>query len=725
MRENTAVWLRRLSPRDTSHNHFFHIVAIPWSERCIDFHLLISIMGCCMATYQRESDKEMAAGRRRYPPDDKNSTRDSKTPREAPDYFSSLPDELLVKIISLLPETHDRVKFRYVSRRLQKISETPSLWREVVWRDYSSCEEKRSLDVMKAVGIHIKQLSFFQHLIYPLGTLPKVSQTTIKPMKISEMAKILHYCSNLTHLSLPVLDYSESLNDPDDQLWEAIQQMKYLEVLKVYCCSSYQPYLKLKMALKELTVNTVIRSEKNMEGFQNWMMNGFKPPNLNIIILNSSINTYSALIMLREFLLAAWPKWNVRVPTGHTACLKLYISYKPPLNLFQNAPVFQLRYGEIATFPFVQARNLGIDECFLLTDHSDSGKMIRKAKIYSQGSFSLSFDIHDHKQGILQSISNVNVTELDLTKSNLDFKQIINACPQLQRLNLHHNTVLRLEDLQMIATCCCNLQGLNLKGTLITDFDFFVKVWEILSSMNLTHLSMDTSLYFGSLDDVQEKQLVPLFKQCTKLRALELFNFATTTVLINSNLEMLLHFPSLEYLRLNGGLCGIICIQEVLTACSTLRCFYCSEMCQLSSSAYNNLQQLYILSKDTDLNDNFMDTVSAHGGLIHVFFLVHSMTVEGITTLINNSPHLLTVVVGLCERKEYKENYFVTLNASLGKKFAHRKLFTSGLSLIRQMDRELMEYANCLLNTDLLMLWPSELYIEHYFPFGLLISSVY
>ena len=81
-----------------------------------------------MAAYQRESDKEMTASRRRHPPDDKNNTtQDSKTSHKAPDYFLSLPDELLVKIMSLLPETHDRVKFRYVSRRLQKISETPSL----------------------------------------------------------------------------------------------------------------------------------------------------------------------------------------------------------------------------------------------------------------------------------------------------------------------------------------------------------------------------------------------------------------------------------------------------------------------------------------------------------------------------------------------------------------------------------------------------------------------
>ena len=43
------------------------------------------------------------------------------------DHFSSLPNEVLVKIISFLPETRDRAKLRYVSQKLRKISETPSL----------------------------------------------------------------------------------------------------------------------------------------------------------------------------------------------------------------------------------------------------------------------------------------------------------------------------------------------------------------------------------------------------------------------------------------------------------------------------------------------------------------------------------------------------------------------------------------------------------------------
>ena len=69
--------------------------------------------------------------------------------------FLSLPDEVLVKIMSFLPDSRDRVKLRYVSRRLLRISETPSLWRVFVWPDCNLREEKSLHNVMKVYGVHI------------------------------------------------------------------------------------------------------------------------------------------------------------------------------------------------------------------------------------------------------------------------------------------------------------------------------------------------------------------------------------------------------------------------------------------------------------------------------------------------------------------------------------------------------------------------------------------
>ena len=658
-----------------------------------------------MAICQRESDKEMVVSEvvsQRHPPDDKTSY------AKAPDYLSSLPNEVLVKIILLLPETQDRVKLRYVSRRLQKISETPSLWREVVWRDCNSCEEQRLHNVMKSCGIHIRRLSFSPHLIHP-RTLRLVSQTTIKLIKVSEMAKMLHYCSNLTHLSLPVLDHSKSLNGggdgPDDQLSEAIQRMKYLEVLKVYCCSSCQPYLGLKMALKELTVHTVIHSVEDIKEFQNWMMNGFNPPNLNVIVLKGSI--YSAMIRLRDFLLAAWPKWNVQVPTGHTACLRLYSNYKVPLSLFQNAPVFQLRYGETVTLPYVRATSVGVDDqVLLLTDHDDGTKSVHKVTLYLRPSRNMHSILRDHGQDNQLQLGNVvtNLTELDLSECNIDIKPIVGACPQLQRLNLTNIRSLRLEELQVIATCCCNLQGLNLMEIQTLDNNFCVNVWETLSSMKLTHLSMDTSLFGTTLGDVHKTQLVALFKQCTTLQALELSSSMGSRS--QAYHDLLSHFPSLKYCRLINKI--RTCTEHILTTCKNLRFFsYCGRQFSLSS-AHNKLQQLCISSRYANLDDNFMNTVSAHGGLIHVAFFVGSVTGHGIATLIKNSPNLLTF--GLRQQKRSGDNYLKSLGATLQNKFSNRKLFTSGIfGLMHQVkDGENREDDEWLQNTELLSLWPPE-----------------
>jgi len=106
-----------------------------------------------------------------------------------------------------------------------------------------------------------------------------------------------------------------------------------------------------------------------------------------------------------------------------------------------------------------------------------------------------------------------------------------------------------------------------------------------------------------------------------------------------------------------------------------------------------------------------MDTVSAHGGLIHVTFFVRSVTSEGISTLIKNSPNLLTFV--LDEKKRYDENYFELLCTSLRKRFTDRKLFTSGLFClmgIRFMNRG--SDNDWLQNTDLLSLWPPEPFLD-------------
>ena len=67
----------------------------------------------------------------------------------------SLPNEVLVKIISFL-DMRDRLKLRCVSQKLRSISETSLLWREFVWPDCNSREERCLHNVLKSWGVYVR-----------------------------------------------------------------------------------------------------------------------------------------------------------------------------------------------------------------------------------------------------------------------------------------------------------------------------------------------------------------------------------------------------------------------------------------------------------------------------------------------------------------------------------------------------------------------------------------
>ena len=245
--------------------------------------------------------------------------------------------------------------------------------------------------------------------------------------------------------------------------------------------------------------------------------------------------------------------------------------------------------------------------------------------------------------------------------------------------------------------------------------------------MKLTHLSMEGLLFKRplSIDDTQVKHLIALFRQCTALKGLELWSDLSVPF---NNYKLVPYLPSLEYCRIINFCKHSIATQDILTGCKKLRCYnftsytnyvassLSSVRSHLKSACYSNLQQLCISSRHTCLHDIFMDTVSAHGGLVHVALFVQSVSGKGITTLIKNSPNLLSFCLRGC--KEHNESYCSSLNSSLHKRFADRKLFTSGLfSFVQRVhdyymysdrsshsDCTFFEHDQWLQNTDLLSL---------------------
>ena len=65
-----------------------------------------------------------------------------------------------------------------------------------------------------------------------------------------------------------------------------------------------------------------------------------------------------------------------------------------------------------------------------------------------------------------------------------------------------------------------------------------------------------------------------------------------------------------------------------------------------------------------------MMSVSARGGLVHVVMMIQSLTAEGITSLVRNSPKLMT----LCLKTRFDES-INNLKTTLKKMFPGRLLF--------------------------------------------------
>jgi len=101
-------------------------------------------------------------------------------------------------------------------------------------------------------------------------------------------------------------------------------------------------------------------------------------------------------------------------------------------------------------------------------------------------------------------------------------------------------------------------------------------------------------------------------------------------------------------------------VHDIATSCKQLKClivqpnsFYDQSPfhptgISLSSSCNNNLEQLFIDSEYNIVSNEFMETVSAHGGLRHFVLQVAAVTEEGVNILVENSSKLVQLHISLC-----------------------------------------------------------------------------
>ena len=607
---------------------------------------------------------------------------------EEPMSLVALPTELLVYIISFLANVRDIAKLLYVSRRLRSVSEIPSLWKECIWPHLDTSEERCAKNVLKSCGQYIRRLSFPDH---------------VAPSKLTVM---LRHCSNLVKLSIPTSKLSP------DHLGKLIEPMGKLQSLDIpKATNPIHLILAVCARMKELTVR--LTTQDNVETIlTEWAKKVFVPQALNVVSMQAFVP---------RLLIQKWFDLNPNSPTDHICCFKVYSSLKVPMDLFPVLPDFQLHFGRSCTLPFVKASKyglLGLEEDFLLvTDFTDGSKVLHKCKATmgllgsNTSHFSSTSDIAS-----LNFVTHFDASLCQLHSGHLE--QLAMACSNLLELNLRKNAdcLKSLQGLRVIADYCKSLRGLNLLQISVLEIQSHIELWKILVDMRLTYLALEVCALIPH--DKDKQTIVALYQKCLNLRALEFGYFCDECrhimerrgeLLILSNITSLIHiftYTGIIYKQAPNAM------QDIVDSCKMLK-FMNYSICSFDfpSSLSNNLEQLCILSIYTDISNTFMDSLSSHGGLVHIFLCVFRVTADGVITLIENSPKLLTCQIhvqcfhgsltfpsNLRDFKTIVKDYF-----------AGRKLFSCGIFRLVRQQCQFMETLNCS-NADLNSLWSQPAY---------------
>ena len=115
--------------------------------------------------------------------------------------------------------------------------------------------------------------------------------------------------------------------------------------------------------------------------------------------------------------------------------------------------------------------------------------------------------------------------------------------------------------------------------------------------------------------------------------------FASEKLLLLSNFSSLVHIFATDVKN------QATAMQDIISSCKMFKHLKCTSNSFDSSHSLVvncNIEQLYIELPFTTIQNAFMESILAHGGLVHVFFCFYSVTEDSINSIIDNSPKLLT-----------------------------------------------------------------------------------
>ena len=622
----------------------------------------------------------------------------------------NLPTELLVKIFSYL-STSEKITMQYVCQRFQDVSKVPLLWKKFIVHNYEPCHLNGVKNMLKLYGENAKKIFFPVH---------------VAPTKIMEM---IHYCQKATHLCLP--EYTQlSL----DQLDKIVHAMSHLKQLDMHASGTfihvdhYGGYESIKALIQ---IDVLADDRKCIEGLLKVAATSVRELNLRVksqnydyvlvnirkwankgYLLPSTINIFTDVYKVNGLFIS---DSNSRFE------ISLYDNKRIPLSLYHPMPLKRLQFGpEIS--PFIRLSDHGIVglkyDIFYLNGYDHYGTIrytVTPSRITCGfGRVTVNYKSHLH-----------SISYIDISSSNVHSDHLLllaDLCPNLQRLNLKDNTncLESLQGLCAIGYMCQNLKGLNLAGISVLKVESYVCLWEILSStMKLTHLAIDICMVkpFDSGDDVNKQKLINMFKVCHSLQALEIHGKSKKLCSrCNNSTDLLfLQFPSLKQCRISSlPYSGREC---VLSKHHQLRYLYAEHLDRntlevLLSNLYH-LQQLYINLSCFDLTDELAEVLSANGGLECVVLYINSITINGIRSLINNSPNLTLLHISISAPLFSAEDHLLygdhIVTYKVRKLFSCHKLFTIGSFYVQVITGSCLKVMldTDLCDTNLNSLWPT------------------
>lgn len=573
---------------------------------------------------------------------------------QPPDYFSYIPNEVILTILLYLP-SDSKINLLITCRRLHTLCSAPALWKAITWKHLTPCSAGKLRSTLKVAAPSLRSL--------------RLNGTCLP----SKYWKHLLKCGNLEVLE--VFGGNLTLRQLRDVLRVA---PRLLEVgFDVGKCqyATIDDYLALLTPLKRATIRVSFRT-LSLPILTTWSQQGYRPQHVTMVDLDGGKYFYLPFRLLVD------PDLGPPTCASHKAVFKVYHQTSMPLDLLPVPPILEYQFNaDGSADPLLYRTSLeGNPDIYLkLTSPSDTTMAAR----YHPGPSSAAHaNVVDKAfSQVAGLLVNLDLRGLDDLVSD-DLYVIGEMCSNLKQLVLDDcfNSLMSLDGIRKVAQCC-PLSGLSLRNV-VRDFPLpcTLEIWTIVSYMpRLTHLAIEGCLLLPMdrvpLDDGTDIDAEPLRLHSTPETAEKLSLVIRTlknleaihvnrdclchhcSTLGEEHIQMISNLVGLRYLRLENLPYNNYrkCVVDIFTNCRALQYVYISKefgqmVLPVEAAAYANIQQLHLEIPHEELSNDCINALVSAGKLTHLFLVVRSMSSTIVLRLARELRRLAVCHVNVYER---------------------------------------------------------------------------